>query len=230
MKKRILLLVIFIGCSLSLVKAQTELHSNEQNSSADSILIIKQALANKYTINSEGYFIFGDTIECELSKEILFNNAKLWLGNFHKDYNNEVKYEDFSTGTIIVKTKIIDNNITPYLKRERIIDFNMTIRVKDKKFLYNIEPLKDKVIWFEKNIGSSSWIPYHLFNNSPKMIKGYNYIPNIIEQHLFEYKQSNDIECLKRAIEQFKEYDFIFLTFQIISEGFKLSMTTDNDF
>ena len=63
MKKLILLLVIFIGCSLSLVKAQTELHSNEQNSSADSILIIKQALANKYTINSEGYFIFGDTIE-----------------------------------------------------------------------------------------------------------------------------------------------------------------------
>lgn len=85
-----------------------------------------------------------------MSKEILFNNAKLWLGNFLKDYNNEVKYEDFSTGTIIVKTKIIDNNITPYLKRERIIDFNMTIRVKDKKFLYNIEPLKDKVIWFEK--------------------------------------------------------------------------------
>ncbi len=53
MKKLILLLVIFIGCSLSLVKAQTELHSNEQNSSADSILIIKQALANKYTINSD---------------------------------------------------------------------------------------------------------------------------------------------------------------------------------
>lgn len=228
MKARSLFLIIFFVCSLSSVSSQTDEHT--YTNLEDSIPIIEQALANKYTKNEEGYFVFGDTIECTLSKEELFTNAKLWLVNFASFLKVEVKYEDLQAGIIMLKTKIKDERGTSYTKKVRVIYFNMTIRVKDKKYMYYIEPLKDKVQWFEKDIGGSIWYPYQYLNNNPDMIKGYNYLPEIIQHNLYKYESSHNIVYLERAISQFKEYDFLYITFQIIAESFKLSMITNNDF
>lgn len=96
--------------------------------------------------NEYGESEFSEVIECSLTKDVLFQNAKKWAVSTFYDYKEVLQFEEPELGRLIVKglfkPKTLENVID---KESEEFRFTITFDFKDNKYRYRINGFESHV-------------------------------------------------------------------------------------
>lgn len=99
----------------------------------------KKEIKNKFPENDIGELEFSEVVECNMSKDSLFNNAKNWAVNTFYDYKEVLQYEDKEVGKLIVKGLYKPEQASNVLNNEsEDFWFTITFDFKDNKYRYKV--------------------------------------------------------------------------------------------
>lgn len=99
----------------------------------------KKEIKKHFPENSLGELEFSEIVKCDISKDILFTNAKNWAVNTFYDYKDVLQYEDKEAGKLIVKGAYKPAQIKNVLNKEsELFRFTIVLDFKDNQYRYNV--------------------------------------------------------------------------------------------
>lgn len=96
---------------------------------------------------------FSEVIECSLSKDVLFQNAKKWAVSTFYDYKDVLQFEEPELGRLIVKgiykPEALGNVIN---KESEEFRFTITFDFKDNKYRYKVNGFESDITAVENDV------------------------------------------------------------------------------
>lgn len=96
---------------------------------------------------------FSEVVECTLSKDVLFQNAKKWAVSTFYDYKEVLQFEEPELGRLIVKGIYKPETLGNVINKEsEIFRFTITFDFKDNKYRYKVNGFESDITAVENDV------------------------------------------------------------------------------